>query len=87
MANMPLPKNTVPTWILSQRLLNTGLTGASTHGMADEMIIRQAEKGATNEPSTISLNLNWKTRKAKRMVQEKKERADFRFMTGAVPKR
>jgi hypothetical protein len=62
-----------------------GFTGPSNQGIADEIIIRNAEKGTTNEPKTLSLNFNWKTRYAQIMLQEKKERADLRSRTGAVP--
>jgi hypothetical protein len=63
-----------------------GLTGVSTKGIANEMIIKNAEKGATNDPNTISLNLSWNTKYIQRIHHEKKQRADLRSTTGAVPK-
>jgi hypothetical protein len=87
MANKASPMNTVPTWIVSHRLLKSGFTGSSVRGMADEIIMRNAAKGATNDPKTISLNLDWMIRYTQIMDQAKNPRADLRSRIGAVPNR
>ena len=87
MANNASPIKTVPTWIVSHRLLKSGFTVTSVQGMADEIIIRDAAKGATNDPKTISLNLDWMIRYTQIMDQAKNDRADLRSRIGATPNR
>jgi len=55
--------------------------------MADEIIIRNAAKGATNDPKTISLNLDWMIRYTQIIDQAKNDRADLRSRIGATPNR
>ena len=54
-----------------------GFTGPSTQDMADETVIKNAEKGTTNEPKIMSLNFTWKT-----VVLQKatKKREDWRLV-------
>ena len=61
-AKSALPMNMVPMCNVSHRLLNTGFTGPSIHGIVVEIIIRKAANGATKEPRTMSLNLTCNTR-------------------------
>ena len=87
MANKASPINTVPTWIVSHRLLKSGFTGSSVQGIADEIIIRNAANGATNDPKTMRLNLEWMIRYEQIMDQAKNDRADLRSRIGATPNR
>ena len=56
MAKIPFPIKIVHIWIVNQLFLKIGFTATSSSGIVDEMIIRHAERGAMNEPNTISLN-------------------------------
>ena len=65
--------------------LKTGLTVILEIGIVEEMIIRKAEKGTTNEPNTIILNLAWKMIYAAIIVQEKNERDVLKVKAGTAP--
>ena len=85
-AKMPSPNKEAPTCKGSHKLLNIGLTVIAENGIVEEIIIRKTEKGMTNEPNTIILNLTWKIIYAAIIVHEKKERDDLKVKAGRAPR-
>jgi hypothetical protein len=58
MAKIPSPNKEAPTCKGSHKFLNMGFIVMGEKGIAEEIIIRNTEKGITNEPNIIILNLN-----------------------------
>jgi len=56
MTKMPFPKKEVVTCRRRQKLLKAGLTVMVEMGIVEEIIIKKAAKGTTNDPKTIILN-------------------------------
>jgi len=86
MANNAFPINIVPTCKVSQIVLNIGFTGPFEIENIEDIRIRNVEKGVTNAPKILSLNLIKKTKYTNISVQEKKDKEDLKSSTGAVPK-
>jgi len=62
MAKIASPNKEVATWSGSHRVLKMGFTVMVEMGIVEERIMRNVEKGTTNDPKTMILNLSWKIR-------------------------